>query len=85
MHHACIRLMPYHYFRVHRRARPRAAAPLLLLVAALGTGRTAEERREACVIYVSRLTTDDADVLDITFLIWRSLSLPHLGIFPSTS
>lgn len=60
--------MPYHYFRVHRRARPRAAAPLLLLVAALGTGRTAEERREACVIYVSRLTTDDADVLDITWL-----------------
>lgn len=66
-------LMPHHYFRVPR-ARPRHHFSLLRKLA-----ESQRERREA--LYVSRLTTDDADVLDITFLIWRYLGLPRLGIF----
>lgn len=54
---------------------PPAAPPLVITE----TGGIPEGKREA--LYVSRLTTDDADVLDITFLIWRYLGLPRLGIF----
>lgn len=78
--------MPHHHSGSVADASPPAAAAAPLLFVAIRNWQNGwGERREACVIYVSRLTTDDADVLDITFLIWRSLSLPHLGIFPSTS